>query len=214
VIAAATFLAQVVPIDREQAREAAERELSKQIYASSKPGFLERVIQWAQRKLAELLDQAGSVMPGGLLGLAALVTIVVFLLVMIRLRLGPLRVKDLLSDRGPAAAALTADDYREQAGNFAAAGDYREALRARFRAVIRQLEQRGVLENRLGRTAGEIAAEAGAALPPVAAQLRAGADLFNEVWYGGRPATEDVYRRMVMLDEAIMKTRQSTMAVP
>ena len=39
-----------------------------------------------------------------------------------------------------------------------------------------------------GRTAGEVARDGGAALPPVAGGLRQGARLFDEVWYGGRAA--------------------------
>ena len=81
---------------------------------------------------------------------------------------------------------MTAADYRAEAERFAAAQDWREAVRARFRAVIRELEQRGVLDPRPGRTAGEIAAEGGGAVPEIGNDLRRAARTFDEVWYGGR----------------------------
>ncbi len=205
-------LAEVDPIDRETARDAAEQELSKRIYKAHEPGLVQRAIEWVIDKLNELLGRASSVMPGGLPGLLLLVVLVVAVVVLLRVGLGPLRVQDLLSDRDPRARLRTADDHREQAAQAAAAGDFREAVRARFRAVIRELEQRGVLDQRAGRTAGEIAAEAGLAMPSIAADVRSGADLFNEIWYGGRQATEAAYQRMVALDALVGRTRQSTMA--
>lgn len=205
-------LAEVDPIDRETARDAAEQELSKRIYKAHEPGLVQRAIEWVIDKLNELLGRASSVMPGGLPGLLLLVVLVVAVVVLLRVGLGPLRVQDLLSDRDPRARLRTADDHREQAAQAAAAGDFREAVRARFRAVIRELEQRGVLDERPGRTAGEIASEAAAAMPPIAAAMRRAADTFNEVWYGDRTATQAAYDRMVEVDDSVRRGKTLTMA--
>jgi hypothetical protein len=53
------------------------------------------------------------------------------------------------------------------------------------------LEDGGVLEPRAGRTAAEVAEEAGAALgdPTAAAQLASATRTFDEIWYGKRAAT-------------------------
>lgn len=195
-------LAAVLPIDRDAAREAARRELSKRIYQPRERGFVERVIDWLVRQVGKMLDSASSVAPGGVPGLLLLLAIGVALIVFLRMRLGPMRRTDALTDeRGT--RRLTAEDYRSEAVAFAAAGDWREALRARFRAVIRELEQRGVLDERPGRTAGEIAAEASAAMPAVGGPMRLAADTFNEVWYGDRAATQAAYQRIVDVDESV-----------
>jgi hypothetical protein len=197
-----------LPIDREGARDAARRELSKRIYRRAQPSWFERVLRAILNRIGRLLNEASSVVPGGLPGLLLLVVIVVALIVVLRMKLGPVRRRqDLLTDLS-GTAPRSAQDYRDEAAAFAAAGDWREALRARFRAVIRQLEERGVLDQRPGRTAGEIAAEAGAAMPSIAASMRAVADVFNEVWYGDRPASEAAYNRVVAVDEAVRGGRQ------
>jgi len=55
---------------------------------------------------------------------------------------------------------------------------------------VRELEQRGVVEQRPGRTAAGIAREAAAAAPACAEDVRLVATLFDAVWYGGRTAEE------------------------
>ena len=53
---------------------------------------------------------------------------------------------------------------------------------------------------RLGRTANEIAAEAGLALPAEAAALRDAAQLFDDICYGERPGTPAGYALVHDLD--------------
>ena len=51
-----------------------------------------------------------------------------------------------------------------------------------------------------GRTATELAKDAGAALPDLAGELLQAADAFNDVTYGERPGTEPAYRMIADLD--------------
>ncbi|MCM6776933.1 DUF4129 domain-containing protein [Nocardia sp. CDC159] len=95
---------------------------------------------------------------------------------------------------GPAADHLAA---AEQA---AGRGDFDAAVRERFRAVVRGLEQRGVLEVRRARTARETADAALATVPEQAAELPTVARGFDEVVYGGRRATPDEYERLAHAD--------------
>ncbi|MFI9405632.1 DUF4129 domain-containing protein [Nocardia sp. NPDC052316] len=94
-----------------------------------------------------------------------------------------------------------AADHRAAAENAAQHRDFDSALRERFRAVLRGLEQRGVLEVRRSRTARETANDVTTALPgDVAAEFHPAAHSFDEVVYGGRRATEDEYRRLEYAD--------------
>ncbi|QIS07998.1 DUF4129 domain-containing protein [Nocardia arthritidis] len=94
-----------------------------------------------------------------------------------------------------------AAEHRAAAENAAQQRDFDRALRERFRAVLRGMEQRGVLDVRRSRTARETPDEASTAIAPeLADELRPAASSFDEVVYGGRPATEDEYRRLEYAD--------------
>ena len=62
------------------------------------------------------------------------------------------------------AAQLTAAQHRATAESYAAEGNWAAAIRHRLRAVARQLEETGVLNPAPGRTANELARDAGTAL--------------------------------------------------
>jgi hypothetical protein len=198
-------------ITRDGAREEAERELAKRLYQDD-TALVERVIGWVVERLTDLLDTASGVSSSSALGVVLLVVVAVVVLIAVRLGLGPLRARDLLGDRRRGASRMTAADYRAEAVAFAARGDWREAVRSRFRGVIRELEERGVLDPRAGRTAGEIAAEAGDSVPAIAGDMRTAADIFNTIWYGDRPATESAYQRMSQVDDTVRGSRLAVRA--
>ena len=92
-------------------------------------------------------------------------------------------------------------EHRAAAENAAQHRDFDRALRERFRAVLRGLEQHGVLEVRRSRTARETVDDVTMALPLDAApELQPSAHSFDEVVYGGRRATEGEYRRLEYAD--------------
>lgn len=94
-----------------------------------------------------------------------------------------------------------AAEHRAAAEHAAAHRDYNRAVRERFRAVLRALEQNGSLPVRRSRTARETADDASQALPfEQATELHPAARSFDEIVYGGRAATEDEYRRLEYAD--------------
>ena len=52
-----------------------------------------------------------------------------------------------------------------------------------------------------------MARDGGAAVPDVAADLARAAALFDEVWYGGRPADASSYAVLVAVDERVTERR-------
>ncbi|GAA3883542.1 DUF4129 domain-containing protein [Streptomyces sedi] len=190
-----------VPSD--PAREAAERELSQDVYTRHEPGLFRRVWDWLWERLFGVLESAAFHTPGGWLGLLVIVLILVAVLVAVRLRLGALRTA-----AGPRAdRALftdeprTAAEHRAAAEAHAAAGRWSEAVRERMRALVRALEERALLDPRPGRTATEAAAEAARALPTLGTRLHDAAALFDAVAYGEHPATADDHARLAALDD-------------
>lgn len=168
--------------------------------------MVNRVTEW----LGELVENAIRATPGGLPSLILLVLVIVAIVVLLRLGLGPTGLRDALTDRRRGARARSAAEYRAEAETLSERGEWKEAVRARFRAVIRELEERGVLDPRPGRTAGEIVREGGAAVPGITDDLRAAAGTFDEAWYGFREAGPDDYARVRDADDRIRSARLAT----
>lgn len=189
-----------VPVDlgRDEAREAAARELSDPAYVSDDPNPLQRAIDWILDRLGELFAGAGGM--SGITAVTVIVAVLVIIAIVIRLRTGRTGRALRSGDKVFGSTVMSAAEHRAAAEKAAAAGDLAEAVRERFRAVVRELEQRGVLDARAGRTVDEVAFEAGRALPVLADDLRGAAVQFDDVWYGGRPATVEGYQQVVSVD--------------
>lgn len=199
-----------IVIGREAARHAAERELSKPIYHRDDPPLAERVARWLFDQLGHLLHGAAAASPGGAAGLVVIVLVVVAAVVLLRLKLGPLARAARTSTALLPDALRSAAEHRAAADRLAAEGDLAGAVRERLRAVARELEERAVLAPRAGRTAHEMAAEAGAVLPALAGSLADAARRFDEVWYGGRAALPGDDEALRNLDRAVRGTRAGT----
>ncbi|GAA2348921.1 DUF4129 domain-containing protein [Streptomyces carpaticus] len=195
-------------IGREAAREAAERELSKQIYAEHEPGLVRRVFTWVIDRVFGALESVAFHAPGGWLGLLIIALLAIGLLLALRLRLGALRTA-----RGAATGALftdrprTAAEHRAAAEHFAQAGQWDQAVQEQLRALVRSLEERALLDTRPGRTAGEAADEAARVMPALAPRLRAAATTFGAVTYGGRHATPADHHELRDLDTTVLRTK-------
>jgi Domain of unknown function (DUF4129) len=207
-----------VPVDlsREEAREAARRELADPAYSQDDPGLLERLLIWVEREISELLARAADATPGGWRGLVVLVIIVIVMALVVRYRVGPMARRATRSGGALFHLELSADDHRRAAELATRRQDWAEAIRERLRAIVRDLEERDLLEPRLGRTAHEAALDAGRALPELAADLLRAAGMFDDVWYGGRPATAAMAEFLRDLDVRVARSRPApaTQATP
>ena len=191
-----------IDIDREAAHEAAQRELSKAIYP--RPSLSDRISQWLDEFLYRLIMKGSSV-PGGWFTIAVLALLVlVAFVVAVRIARRTMR-----TNRGGQSLfgiqELSAAQHRATAEGHAAQGNWAAAIRHRLRAVARQLEETGMLNPVPGRTANELARDAGELLPDLRADLRRAATVFNDVTYGEQPGTEADYREVAELDEALRR---------
>lgn len=194
-------------LDRDDARERAREELSRPEYQAAKPPLWQRVLGRVVREVLDLVVKAAGNVPGGRAGmlLAALILVGAVALVLVKLRPGLRAAQgDVVFDAG---AVLTAAQHRVLADEAATQGRYADAVRERMRALVRELEARGVLDPRPGRTAGEVARDAGAVVPGVADELRRAARTFDEVCYGGRAADASTYAVLVGCDETVTRSR-------
>jgi hypothetical protein len=188
-----------IDIDRDAARQAAQRELAKPIYPKESP--TQRLNDWVDELLYRLI-QKGSSIPGGWF---AITVLLIVLAIALAVAIHTIR-RTLRTNRGGDhqlfdAAQLSAAQHRMTAEDFAAAGNWAAAIRHRLRAVARQLEETGVLRPAPGRTASELARDAGVSLPHLARELSQAATAFNDVTYGERPGTSAAYGMIVDLDD-------------
>jgi hypothetical protein len=188
-----------IDIDRDAAHEAAQHELAKPIYP--KASLIERLTDWVDELLNKLISEGSSV-PGGWFTISVLL-ILLAIAVVVAVRIAR---RTMRTNRGGGYALfgeheLSAAEHRATAEQYAAAGNWSAAIRHRLRAVARQLEESGVLDPVPGRTATELARDAGRAIPHLAAELTRAAEAFNDVTYGERPGTESAYRMIADLDE-------------
>jgi hypothetical protein len=198
-----------IPVEpgRAEAAQLAREELAKQVYRDAGPGLVERLVRWLLDKAGGLLDDVAGVSPGGYAGLVVVLLLVVVAVVAVRLKVGPLGRQVARDEALFTGRARSAAEHRAAADAHAAAGQWADAVRERLRAVVRSLEERAVLDERPGRTADEAAADAGRALPSCADGLRRAARLFDEIWYGGRPAGPESDATLRALDERVRATR-------
>jgi Domain of unknown function (DUF4129) len=190
-----------IDVDRDTAHQAAQRELDKPMYP--KGSVSQRINEWIHELLYRIVEK-GSSLPGGWLTITVLVMVLIAaVLVAVRIARRTIRTRagdDFhLFDTGQ----LTAAQHRAIAELCAAEEDWAAAIRHRLRAVARGLEENGTLEPLPARTASELAADAAARLPALAADLSRSASAFNDVTYGATPGTRADYQLIVDLDDRL-----------
>jgi Domain of unknown function (DUF4129) len=201
----------MIDIDRNAAHDAAQRELSKPIYP--KASLTERLGDWINEWIYRLILKGSSV-PGGWFTIAVLLIIVVLVVIFaIRIARRTMRTNRGVDYRLFGSEELSASEHRVIAQRYAAQSDWAGAIRHRLRAIARQLEETGVLTPVPGRTANELARDAGQSLPGLASDLLGAATSFNDVTYGEQPGTESAYRQIADVDERLGSRTPASSAV-
>ncbi len=199
-----------VPVepDADEARRWAEEELSRSVY-DDRPNLLERLWTWFLELLERLTDLEASAPPNlvpvlVVLGAVVLIALALYLA-------GPVHTRRRAT-RGASHAVFddteaTSADLTAAADAAADRGDWALAVLMRFRAIIRSLDERALLDDRPGLTAHEASTAAAARLPDCAAGLTWAGRLFDDVCYGSvRPrATDDA--RLRELASAVARSR-------
>ncbi len=182
---------------------------NKPIYSKGSAG--QQFADWVNELFYRLLEKTASIPGGWFTTTVLLILLAIAVVVAIHVARRTMR-----TNRGGdyllfEAAQLTAAQHRATAESYAAQGNWAAAIRHRLRAVARQLEETGVLNPAPGRTANELARDAGTALPHLEDELSQAATAFNDVTYGEQPGTEAAYQMIADLDDHL---RSRSPAVP
>jgi len=201
----------VVTPDAETARRWAVEELARPEY-HQRESLFRRLVDWLGEQLQDIADSARvSSWQGAALLLAAIVVAVAVAFWVA----GPVRRSRA---RGQARGVIDHDDTRSAAELRAAAdaaataGSWALAVVERFRAIVRNLEERAVLDERPGRTAHEAVLDASARMPAVADVLAEGGRLFDDVAYGEAAVDATADAMMRRLDALVRATRPEAAA--
>lgn len=196
----------VVP-DAETARRWATSELADPIY-HRRESLLDLALRWLLERFAEMQGALGNV-DARLAALVLAVVVIVGVLIALGVA-GPVR-RARRARQGSAEVFVdderTAAELRASADALAAAGRWSEAVLDRFRAILRSLDERAVLDDRPGRTAHEAAVEAAGVLPSCATHLHRASRLFDDVCYGDSHATSDDDAWLREVDATVRSTK-------
>lgn len=205
-----------IPIDvgREEAQRQAAEELAKAKYPQMPQNvrdLLNGVYEWLGELLRNIL--AGPI-NGGTVNIVWLIfaVIVVGGIVLIVWKVGLPRLNRHRDAEVGLDDATSPEQYRDLAEEAAARRDWRLAVRERFRAMVKELEVRTVVERRPARTAYETAASAATELPDARASLEHSAWLFNETVYGRRRATDADYVAMTQAEAVVLSVADRGLA--
>lgn len=197
--------------DPGSARSWVEEELNRPEYRRS---LGDRLLSWLGDRLDWLQASALNASP---LSAAAAVLLLVLLAVLAvavasRVRREPLRPYGHEPALG--AGQVSAQEHRDEAQAALAAGEVDRAIVEAFRAMAARAVQRGVLEDRPGRTAHELAADLGPILPALADDLERASAVFDLVYYGdriarsnGRSLDRADAQAVLDLDDALLAAR-------
>ncbi len=173
------------PVPGPDAQHAVVEQLRKAEYHRHDRSYVTAVSDWISHRFDALLS--GSPSGDAMLVLLVLVAAAVIFAVV---RAGPVPVRRAAARGTDPLATVPAVDHWRRARDYTANGQRAEALREWLRAAIQTIEERGVLTARPGRTGAATAREAGTVLPAAAVPLRRASTAFDEVWFGGRDATD------------------------
>jgi hypothetical protein len=192
------------PISRAGAQHAAHRELAKAIYHRQQDPLLVRAVKAVGHWLSRALNGVPAGSGGGGVWLALLVLAAVVVCVVVWRRAGtPRRAATAAGGVLAGGRAMTAAEHRALAAAAAGRGDHETAVLEQMRAVVRALEERGVIEARPGRTAAEVAREGGGGMPAATRDLAAAARVFDDVVYGGGAAGPGEVETLRAADRAV-----------
>ena len=205
-----------VRIGRDEAQRRAAEELAKAKYGGTPPWVdsladrFDRIIQWLVDLIVRAIlgrDGGGGISWGFIIATVILLAAIGLVVWRVGLPRWQRRRRDAVVDLDPSRPAA---DYRRLADEHAQRGDWAAAVRDRFRGVVRELEVRTVLDVRPARTAWEAAYSAARVLPASRDWLQQGAESFNAVVYGDRPADQAAYQQMVLVDEQVVAAADTT----
>jgi hypothetical protein len=167
--------------DPDDVTDAVHRVLARPEYQQPAKPWLIRI----RDAIFEWLDSVLSTLASAGIGAWIMVGVVLVLVILVAVRL----LREVSRDPATgvevhAAPRRASADWRAEAEAHERAGEWRQALRCRYRALVADLAGRGLLDEVPGRTAGEYRTELTTSLPAASSPFQGATELFELAWYG------------------------------
>ena len=182
-----------------------EEVLAQPRYDAAEPGLFSQIATWLLDRIARLFalleaGDGGTIVGVVVLALAVGVTALLVVRLLLRVRRDP----------GVAAVAgiggRSAEDWRELARRAEAAGDWAEALRCSYRALLADLVAAGLTDEVAGRTARDYLRDISAAAPEAEGPMTWATDVFEATWYDRRPVDASDLAAMRRAGEGVRRS--------
>ena len=169
----------------------------------SKP-WLQRGFDWLSKELDRILN--AFVNGGATTVLAWLIAAVAVAVAAILLRRFFRRVQrdPGVHSESPPRRRWNAADWRSEAELHRRAGEWREAIRCSYRALVASLAERGIVEEVPGRTTREYEDLVKDRLPAISSEFGTATELFEAVWYGDAATNESDEERFRELGDRVL----------
>jgi hypothetical protein len=179
--------------------------LSRREFQEAEPGLYDRVTGWIGDTIGSLIERLFSGGSGTAVAWAILAG-AVGAIVLLAVRFGRTVQRDPGAPVAPVAVEVRRSpvEWHREAEAFEARGEWKEALRCRYRALVADLVARQVVRDLAGHTAGEYRADVSGVLPEAAAEFAGASELFERAWYGDRPTGPDENARFRELAAAVV----------
>jgi Domain of unknown function (DUF4129) len=191
--------------DPGQVRQVVREVLARPEFRPPPRPLLSRLLDWLLELVGRLLAVLGGSTAGGVVGLLLLALALVAVGVVVARFSRGITPSPELAAALPAAPARPAVAWRAEAEGHERAGEWRAAVRCRYRALLAELAARGLVEEAPGRTAGEYRGQVGRNLPAASADFAGATELFELAWYGRRPAVADQAARLRDLSRRVLE---------
>ena len=195
------------PATTEEIRRRTQEILARQEFQPQPKTLYQRALDFLSNQLDKILRV---LLGGGRGSIVGWLILVVFLAAIVYFVVRMFRTNSVVLPRRRDAGASTegarpAEDWRAEAAKHEANGDWRAALRCRYRALVADLAARGFVEEVPGRTAGEYRREVAQNTPFAAPDFTDATAMFERAWYGNQPTAADDDARFRSLSERVLE---------
>lgn len=184
--------------------EEARRLLTERIDSYDVDGSLsiwERFIRWLNEAFTLNVDSSGAGSVVILVLLAAAVAVLVFLL--IRYFRPSVSPKSAADDAQLVDSSIAAEEYFESARRYLASGELDQAYIHAYRSIVRNVQQRQLVEVTPSTTATTFGWTLGAVLPGHRDAINDASSGFNRVVYGSTTPSRDAVATVMQLAQAV-----------
>jgi hypothetical protein len=190
--------------DPAEVRQTTRRVLRRPEFQPAQRSGVQIAWDWLLERLGILLGLLAAGGAGSIIGLVVvlLITAALFLLIVWFSR-GITR-DPAIAAALPAVSRRSGAEWRAEAEAHERAGEWRQAVRSRYRALVADLAARGLVDEIPGRTAGEYRGEVRRNVPTAAAEFADATELFELAWYARWPTGPDDATRLRALSDQVL----------